>query len=273
MNMKSNNLASSIKRAFIRATILSLAIVTSLGLFSGNLTGAFNQWVSHAEATDSQDVPFPLIDAEPLPAQETPQEGVLPDSVVAGDDAATLDSLQIDDALGGKPMYSRDQFGQAWSDDVEVEGGHNGCDTRNDILRRDLTDIVVRNKTKDCIIEKGKLVDPYTGNTVDFVRGGKKANGVDIDHIVPLANAWYAGAHTWDAQKRRNFANDPINLIATSLEANRMKKAKTADQWMPSNEAFTCEYAQRQIRVKSLYSLTVTTREKDALAGALKSCS
>lgn len=273
MNMRTNNLPRAIKRAFIRATILSLAIVTSIGLFSGNLTGAFSQWVSNAGAADSQDAPLPLIDAQPLPAQEAPQEGIAPETFAATADAATLESLSVDDALGGKPIYNRDHFGQAWSDDVDVEGGHNGCDTRNDILRRDLTDIVVRNKTRDCVIEKGKLVDPYTGSTINFVRGGKKKHGVDIDHIVPLANAWYAGAYTWDEQKRRNFANDPINLVATSLEANRIKKAKTADQWMPSNKAFTCEYAQRQIRVKSLYALTVTTREKAALAGALKSCS
>lgn len=98
--MRTNNLPRAIKRAFIRATILSLAIVTSIGLFSGNLTGAFSQWVSNAGAADSQDAPLPLIDAQPLPAQEAPQEGIAPETFVATADAATLESLPIDDALG-----------------------------------------------------------------------------------------------------------------------------------------------------------------------------
>src|SRR2546430_1871704 len=91
--------------------------------------------------------------------------------------------------------YSRDAFGQAWSDDVTVAGGHNGCDTRNDILRRDLTGAQTRPGTHDCVVIAGTLQDPYTAKAIQFTKA--KAGLVQIDHIVPLAYAWRMGARNW----------------------------------------------------------------------------
>ncbi|CAB0553142.1 HNH endonuclease [Corynebacterium diphtheriae] len=188
-------------------------------------------------------------------------------------DVTALNALTIDDSFGDKPAYSRTHFGHSWADNVSVAGGHNGCDTRNDILQRDLTNIVFRPGTRNCVVSSGNLHDLYSGVDVAFTRGPKTSTMVEIDHVVALGNAWYAGAWQWDDETRRNFANDPINLQATTHAENQAKKAKTADRWMPSDPQYHCTYAQRQTTIKSTYGLTVTSREKDALMKALATCS
>lgn len=170
------------------------------------------------------------------------------------------------------PEYNRQAFGQRWSDDVSVEGGHNGCDTRNDTLARDLTEVAFKPGTRDCVVVSGVLADPYTGATIHFVRGNGTSEEVPIDHIVALADAWYAGAYLWDEPRRQDFANDPVNLQATTKDANRAKSAKTADTWLPPNPDYHCDYARRQIDIKSRYYLAVTAAERFALEQALGSC-
>ena len=108
--------------------------------------------------------------------------------------------------------FKRYRFGKAWSDDVDVEFGHNGCNTRDDILRRDLQNLVVRRGT--CYAQSGTLVDPYSGVTIDFVRSPETSKAIEIDHVVALADAWYKGARSWDPQRRLDFANDPRNQRA-----------------------------------------------------------
>ena len=122
--------------------------------------------------------------------------------------------------------FSRYRFGQAWSDDVNVEFGHNGCNTRDDILRRDLADVIVRRGT--CYAQTGVLHDPYTGQTIAFTRGPATSEAVQIDHLVSLSDAWYKGAREWDDQRRRDFANDPRNLLAVSGQANFDKAFRDA---------------------------------------------
>ncbi|WP_236684765.1 HNH endonuclease family protein [Corynebacterium uterequi] len=165
--------------------------------------------------------------------------------------------------------YDRDLFGQRWSDDVRVAGGHNGCDTRNDILRRDLNPAHVRPGTYGCLVEWGTLADPYTGAIIDFERGDGQ---VEIDHVVPLADAWAKGASQWDELTRRDFANDPRNLLAVSAEANRSKSASDAAEWQPPHADFACRYAQLQVEVKHAYGLAVTPGELAALTRGLASC-
>ena len=166
--------------------------------------------------------------------------------------------------------FRRSQFGQAWSDDVNVEFGHNGCNTRDDILRRDLTNLVVRPFT--CFAQTGTLVDPYTGTTIAFVRGPDTSNSVEIDHVVALADAWYKGARAWDPQRRLDFANDPRNLLAVSPKANFDKAFRDATAWLPPNEAFRCDFVARQIDVKTAYGLWLSAKEKRALADVLSRC-
>ena len=166
--------------------------------------------------------------------------------------------------------FSRYRFGEPWSDDVNVEFGHNGCNTRDDILRRDLTELVVRPGT--CYAQSGVLIDPYTGESIAFVRGPDTSEAVQIDHVVSLSDAWYKGARDWDEQRRRDFANDPRNLLAVGAKANFDKAFRDANAWLPPNPAFRCEFVARQIAVKAAYRLWVSANEKRAMAAVLDHC-
>ena len=166
--------------------------------------------------------------------------------------------------------FQRSQFGQAWSDDVNVEFGHNGCNTRDDILRRDLNDLVVRPFT--CFAQTGTLVDPYTGTVIAFVRGPQTSNSVEVDHVVALADAWYKGARSWDPQRRLDFANDPRNLLAVSPKANFDKAFRDAASWLPPNRGFRCDFVARQVDVKTAYGLWLSAKEKKAMTDVLADC-
>nr|WP_235620645.1 DUF1524 domain-containing protein [Mycolicibacter sinensis] len=181
---------------------------------------------------------------------------------------AALDTLPIK-GRAPKTGYDRALFGQAWSDDVTVPGGHNGCDTRNDILRRDLVDIEIKPGTNDCVVLAGVLNDPYTGTAIAFQRGPGTSRAVQIDHVVALSDAWQKGAQQWDEPTRRNFANDPLNLQATSGPINHQKGDGDAATWLPPNKSYRCEYVSRIVEVKSGYGLWVTQAEHDAIARIL----
>lgn len=171
-------------------------------------------------------------------------------------------------ALAVKPLSARPynrtrDFGAAW---VDVDG--NGCDTRNDILARDLTATSV---AADCRVLKGTLLDRYTGQKLSFVRGPRSAD-VPIDHIVPLHLAWQLGAASWPQGKRVTFANDPLNLIATDRSSNSVKSDSGPDEWLPAATGYRCTYVIKFVRVARLYRLAVTASMKSAMAGVLRSC-
>jgi Protein of unknown function (DUF1524) len=166
--------------------------------------------------------------------------------------------------------FARYRFGESWSDDVNVEFGHNGCNTRDDILRRDLTELMVRAGT--CFAQSGVLRDPYTGDSIAFVRGPDSSDAVQIDHLVSLSDAWYKGARDWDAQRRRDFANDPRNLLAVGAKPNFDKAFRDAAAWLPPNAGFRCEFVARQVEVKAAYQLWVSANEKRAMAAVLNAC-
>ncbi len=161
-----------------------------------------------------------------------------------------------------KTGYSRDQFGDGWATVA-------GCDMRDRILGRDLTQ-----KTYEagdtCRVASGTLDDPYTAQTIRYVRGG--ASEVDIDHVVALMDAWQKGAQQWSAAKRVTFANDPLELLSVSSHANRSKGDGDAATWLPPNKSFRCDYVARQIAVKRKYGAWVTSAERDAMARVLASC-
>ncbi len=158
-----------------------------------------------------------------------------------------------------KTGYSRSAFGPAWAD---VD--RNGCDTRNDILKRDLTQVTFRAKTKDCVVESGVLLDPFSGESINFQRGEKTSTLVQIDHVVALSNAWQTGIFKADLATRKNFANDPLNLLAVKGSLNSQKGDGDAATWLPPNKQFRCDYVSRQVEVKVKYGLWVTRAEKDA---------
>lgn len=170
-----------------------------------------------------------------------------------------------------KTGYKRSLYGKAWTDNVDVLYGHNGCRTREDILKRDLIAVQMR-EGSDCIVEKGILLDPYTGDVVHFVRGQGTSALVQIDHVVAMADSWQKGAQQWDFQKRVNFANDPRNLIAVSGYINQQKGAGDTATWLPPNKAYRCEYVTRQVEIKRLYGLWVTQAEQDAMVRELSKC-
>ncbi len=160
--------------------------------------------------------------------------------------------------------YSRDQFGSAW-EDVD----QNGCDTRDDILRRDLRRVVSRAGTNGCVVVSGVLADPYTATSITYVRGRSR---VDIDHVVSLGDAWRTGAARWAASKRLALANDPLNLLAVSASANRQKGDDDAAAWLPANKAYRCVYVARQLAVKLKYALWATSAERGAMQRVLTNC-
>jgi len=164
------------------------------------------------------------------------------------------------------PPYVRRDFGSAWTD---VD--NNGCDTRNDILRRDLTDIV--SAPNGCIILRGHLHDPYTGREIPFTRGPDTSAQVQIDHVVPLSYAWKNGAWAWDDATRRRFANDPINLVAAAEAPNREKSDSGPGEWMPADTAYRCEYSVRFVNVLRSYDLPATDHDVAELRRTLEGCS
>lgn len=182
--------------------------------------------------------------------------------------------INATDALATLPIkernfsdYDRDQFGVAWAD---VD--HNGCDTRNDILGRDLTQVTYKANTHDCVVLSGTLADPYTGRTINFRRGQNTSTEVQIDHVVALSDAWHTGANALTSDQRQTFANDPYNLLAVDGPTNEEKSDGNAADWLPYNQSFRCEYVARQIGVKSKYSLWITQSEHDAMASVLATC-
>lgn len=163
--------------------------------------------------------------------------------------------------------FDRDKFGPAWAD---VD--RNGCDTRNDVLKRDLRDEKFRPGTHDCVVVSGVLDDPYSGKTITFRRGQDTSSEVQIDHLVPLSDAWQKGAQQWTSAKRKEFANDPLNLLAVDGPLNGQKSDSDAATWLPPRRAYRCAYVARQIDVKAKYDLWVTSAEKDAMDRVLDSC-
>lgn len=178
---------------------------------------------------------------------------------------AALDALPVVD-VADEVAYDRvADFGPAWQD---VD--HNGCDTRNDILRRDLSAITERPGTHGCVVVSGLLDDPYTGVRLAF----RKAHAADIqiDHLVPLHAAWMLGAWRWTPERRRAYANDPRVLVAVDGPANLDKGDALADRWRPPNRGAWCAYAVNTVAIHRAYRLGVTRDERSALRQMMAKC-
>jgi hypothetical protein len=202
----------------------------------------------------------------PTSGAEEPATGAPGEQDPAGAERATalLESLPVK-GRAPKTGYDREErFGEAWTD---VD--RNGCDTRNDILARDLTGI---ERSGSCRVLTGTLVSPFTGDTVRFVRGQDTSQLVQIDHVVALSNAWQTGAQQLTDAERELFANDPLNLLAVDGESNSQKSDGDAATWLPADRSFWCPYIARQISVKAAYGLWVTPPERDAMRRVLERC-
>lgn len=190
---------------------------------------------------------------------------LLPATNSQADTTDALTALNKLEVKGRAPKtgYTRSQFPH-WSDP-----DRNGCDARNEILKRDLTNITYKSGTRDCKVIAGQLLDPFSGKVITF---STTKVVIDIDHVVALSNAWQTGAAYFDKNTRLLIANDPINLLAVDAKLNRQKGDGDAATWLPPNKSFRCEYVARQVAVKAKYKLWVTEPEKVAITKILSSC-
>ena len=214
----------------------------------------------------------PATATSTLPASSTsaqstgPTGSTLPSPSASGQSGSALALAAGLPVKGRAPKtgYRRAQFGTGW-----LDPDHNGCDARNDALRRTLTDIVMRGSSS-CLVASGVLHDPYTGQVITFVRGAGRV--VDIDHMVSLSDAWQTGAQQLTPDQRREFANDPLNLQPTGSATNEAKGDGDTATWLPPNRAYRCDYVARQAAVKAKYGLWVTSAERDAMVRILATC-
>ena len=201
------------------------------------------------------DIAVSAVDVDAIIAAARPQTAL-----------AVLGGLTVSDGVV-PPGDARNQFGPVWAD---VD--RNGCDTRNDILARDLTGVVLQPGTNDCVVTGGRLTDPYLGGTAVVDAGTVGQGVVEIDHVVSLSNAWASGARGWDPQQRQRFANDPLELLAVSADGQKSKGDNDASGWLPANPSYRCEFIARQVAIKAKYRLTVGPAERAAQAEALSVC-
>jgi len=159
---------------------------------------------------------------------------------------------------GSSSGYSRDLFPH-W---ITISGA---CNTRETVLRRDGSNVVVNSS---CAATSGSWYSPYDGAT------WSNAADVDIDHIVPLSEAWRSGASSWTTSRRQSFANDLSHpqLIAVTDNVNQSKGDQDPSTWQPSRTAYRCTYAKMWIASKSFWGLRLQSSEKSALQTMLNTC-
>ncbi|MEU9130712.1 HNH endonuclease family protein [Kitasatospora sp. NPDC048540] len=164
---------------------------------------------------------------------------------------------------GPKTGYDRDQFGPAWTDNVDgVPLGHNSCSTRDDLLGRDGTKVEHKDGSA-CVVTGMTIYDPYTGKLVTFTK--QQASKIQIDHVMPLSYDWQQGAAKWDKGKRVQIANDPLNLIPADGSQNASKGDSGPAAWLPANTEIRCSYVVRFAQVSLKYQLPVTPADKKAM--------
>ncbi|WP_328725467.1 HNH endonuclease family protein [Streptomyces sp. NBC_00259] len=168
---------------------------------------------------------------------------------------------------GPKTGYERDKFGYAWMDTADgVPLARNGCDTRNDLLKLHGQDVEFR-RGSDCVVVAMTLHDPYTGKTIEWRK--KKAAEVQIDHVIPLSYSWQMGSSRWPESRRRQLANDALNLLPVQGRANSAKSDSGPASWLPPDRGIRCAYAVRFAQVALKYDLPVTDADKRTM---LKQC-
>ncbi|MFC7622365.1 HNH endonuclease family protein [Microlunatus sp. GCM10028923] len=212
---------------------------------------------------ESTPTPTPTPSATPTPTS-TPTPAPTPTKPAAkpGTASALLGELKIK-GRAPKTGYDRDEYGQRWKD-----LDRNGCGQRDDVLRRDLRDLVTKTKTDGCVVIAGALDDPYSGVVMAFKKG--QADRVEIDHVVSLSDAWQKGAQQWSETKREKFANSFLNLRTVTKSSNASKSDSDAATWLPAIDQ--CTYVAWQIAVKHEFELWVTAAERDAMSRVLTSC-
>ncbi|HWJ63518.1 MAG TPA: HNH endonuclease family protein [Acidimicrobiales bacterium] len=195
---------------------------------------------------------------------------VVPRSTTTDAAAATSDPGSVEELLTGLAVrssdpaadYRRAAFGDDWDYDPA-----SGCNTREEVL---IDESVIHPTVDDrCRTTNGRWRSLYDGVETD------DPADLQIDHLVPLADAWRSGADAWTADRRRSFANDrisPDTLIAVTGHTNQSKGDSTPDEWLPPDEGSWCTYAEMWVRVKATWDLSVTRPEADRLGQILAAC-
>ena len=174
-------------------------------------------------------------------------------------DAKTaLNTLKVSDEV--RTGYKRTLF-KHWT------GAGNGCDSRKAVI---IAEAIVKPVVeKGCVIKGGEWLSIYDNVKVT------DASKLDVDHMVPLAEAWDSGASAWDSSKKEMYANDqtdPRHLIAVTGGSNRSKSDQDPADWMPTNKAYACEYLTNWVSIKVRWSLSIDKKEKEFIANALRPC-
>ena len=202
--------------------------------------------------------------ADPLenPAGTKPGLALITSSTERAKARDLINGLQTK-GRGPKTGYARDEFGSAWIDTADgVPLARNGCDTRNDLLARDGRELHYRSGS-DCVVIAMTLNDPYTGKLLQWTK--QHATTVQIDHVVPLSYSWQLGSSRWPAAKRKQLANDPLNLLPVDGPANSGKGDSGPASWLPPNKAIRCAYVVRFAQVAVKYELPVTAADKTTM--------
>lgn len=219
--------------------------------------------------------PLPILTQEVLDAEADASNngqssdadpGNASDASLAETALEVLDTIPVAERTEWDGYFQRDEyFGDGWAD---LDG--DDCNTRQEMLAEQLEDVELNRD--GCRVDFGVLDDPYTGETVEFVRGEGTSEEVQIDHVVALYNAWRTGAQDLTQEERLELANDPMNLQPTVDWANDEKESSDASQWLPPDETYHCTYVARQIVVKATYNLWVTPDEHAAMRDVLADC-
>ncbi len=194
----------------------------------------------------------------PTPTPTGPANGGVIDETGAGF-TAMLEQLPVDDAV--HDGYERDLF-KHWTD-----ADHDGCDTRAEVLMLEALSAVTHGST--CAVKEGSWWSSYDNLTYTI------ASQLDVDHMVPLAEAWRSGAYAWSASRREAYANDlgyEYSLVAVSASSNRSKSDQDPAQWMPRFTDIACSYAAEWVGVKFRWTLSVDSAERGALTRILNGC-
>lgn len=270
----------------------TLMLLTGLVLFSATTFG----WRMLA---GSDDLVTSVVagDGAPMSVAPTPQASRIPESTppapttvptsttqeapaeddAAAEIAALLTRVRILADRPQIPGYERDcgpgegcVFGTEWTDATNVPDGHNGCDTRNDVLANALTNVTFSSSSPDCDVVGGTLTDPYTGTVMDYATEGSE---IHIDHMFPLAAAWDLGAASWTLERRTEFANDTaVELIAVQGTANMSKGDSTPASWLPPLKDFRCTYVTRFLTAAVAYDLAITEADQTVIGHVAAKC-
>ena len=228
--------------------------------------GASAGTVPAAAPTSVPEPPVAVTSAPDPPAPTPTPEPILPATPTPVAQPATPTVLRVRVAVvpAGLPAYDRDDW-RHWADrDGDCQ------DTRQEVLIAESTTDVAYRTDRRCRVATGQWLAPYSATIVT------DPGDLDVDHMVPLANAHDSGAWGWSAERRELYANyldAPEHLIAVTARANRSKGARGPDRWKPEDRTYWCQYAIDWITIKAAWELTVTGEEHAALGQMLGTCS